>query len=170
MTATPVGQRCPECIGTERTQVRRPSSMAYATPIVTYALIAACVLMFIGPQKGLSGGLGFGSGISQQSLIDFALAGPPVANGDWWRMVSSMFLHGSLIHLGFNMYALWIFGPAIERRYGSAALPGPLHRGRPVGQRRRADPVAERLHGRCLRRHLRPDGRVRGDRAGAGVA
>jgi membrane associated rhomboid family serine protease len=116
MTATPVGQRCPECIGEQK--VRRPSSMAYATPIVTYALIAACVLMFIGPQKGLSGGLGFGSGVSQQSLIDFALAGPPVANGDWWRMVSVMFLHGSIIHLGFNMYALWIFGPAIERRYG----------------------------------------------------
>ena len=31
-----------------------------------------------------------------------------------------MFLHGSIIHLGFNMYALWIFGPAIERRYGAA--------------------------------------------------
>ena len=94
--------------------------MAYATPFVTYALIAACVLMFLGPQKGLSGGLGSGSGISQQSLIDFALAGPPVADGDWWRMVTSMFLHGSIIHLGFNMYALWIFGPAIERRYGPA--------------------------------------------------
>jgi membrane associated rhomboid family serine protease len=121
MTATPVGQRCPECIGQQKTQVRRPSSMAYATPFVTYALIAACVLMFLGPQKGLSSGLVVGGGgISQQSLIDFALAGPPVANGDWWRMVTSMFLHGSIIHLGFNMYALWIFGPAIERRFGAA--------------------------------------------------
>ena len=98
--------------------------MAYATPFVTYALIAACVLMFIGPQKGLSGGLGFGSGVSPQSLIDFALAGPPVADGDWWRMVTSMFLHGSIVHLGFNMYALWIFGPAIERRYGPARYLG----------------------------------------------
>ncbi len=124
MTATPVGQRCPECIGEQRTQIRRPSSMAYATPIVTYALIAACVLMFIGPQKGLSGGLGFGSGVSSQSLIDFALAGPPVADGGWWRMVTSMFLHGSIIHLGFNMYALWIFGPAIERRFGPARYLG----------------------------------------------
>ena len=95
--------------------------MAYATPFVTYALIAACVLMFLGPQKGLSSGLVVGGGgISQQSLIDFALAGPPVANGDWWRMFTSMFLHGSIIHLGFNMYALWIFGPAIERRFGPA--------------------------------------------------
>jgi membrane associated rhomboid family serine protease len=119
MTATPVGQRCPECIGQQ--QVRRPSSMAYATPVVTYALIAACVLVFLGPEKGLSGGLVFGGGgISQQALIDFALAGPPVANGEWWRMITSMFLHGSIIHLGFNMYALWIFGPVIERRFGPA--------------------------------------------------
>ncbi|MDX6378535.1 MAG: hypothetical protein QOE98_2838, partial [Gaiellaceae bacterium] len=93
--------------------------MAYATPIVTYALIAACVLMFLGPEKGLSGGFG-GGGISSQALIDFALAGPPVADGDWWRMITSMFLHGSIIHLGFNMYALWLFGPAIERRFGAA--------------------------------------------------
>lgn len=92
--------------------------MAYATPFVTYGLIAICVLMFIGPQKGLSGGLGFGSSISQRSVNDFALVGFEVANGDWWRMVTSMFLHGSIIHIGFNMYALWIFGPAIERRYG----------------------------------------------------
>jgi membrane associated rhomboid family serine protease len=118
MTATPVGQRCPECIGQQ--QIRRPSSMAYATPIVTYALIAACVLMFIGPQKGLSGGLGLGGGVSQQSVNDFALLGFNVAHGEWWRMVTSMFLHGSIIHLGFNMYALWIFGPVLERRYGPA--------------------------------------------------
>ena len=145
--------------------------MAYATPFVTYGLIAICVLMFIGPQKGLSGGLGFGSSISQQSINDFALVGPDgrgTATGGGWS--PRMFLHGSIIHLGFNMYALWIFGPAIERRYGPLRYLALYIVGRPVRQRGRADPVTERLHGRRLGCHLRPDGRVRRDRAGAGLA
>jgi membrane associated rhomboid family serine protease len=117
MTATPVGQRCPECIGEQ--QIRRPSSMAYARPVVTYVLIAICVLVFVGPQKGLSGGLVLGGGgISQQSVGDYALFGPAVAQHEYWRMLTAMFLHGSIPHLGFNMYALWIFGPALERRFG----------------------------------------------------
>ena len=170
MTATPVGQRCPECIGQQRTQVRRPSSMALRDAVVTYALIAACVLMFLGPQKGLSGGLGVRRRHQPAVVIDFALVGPPVANGDWWRMVTSMFLHGSILHLGFNMYALWIFGPAHRAPVRPARYLAPVPRGRPVGQRRRADPVAERLHRRRLGRDLRPDGRLRRDREGAGRA
>jgi len=41
-------------------------------------------------------------------------------NGQWWRLVSAMFLHGSLIHLAFNGYALYILGPDVERMYGTA--------------------------------------------------
>ena len=39
---------------------------------------------------------------------------------EWWRVVTAMFLHGGLIHIGFNMMALLQFGPAIEELYGSA--------------------------------------------------
>ncbi len=42
-----------------------------------------------------------------------------VADGEWWRIVSAALLHGSLTHILFNMYALWIFGPRLEREAGS---------------------------------------------------
>jgi membrane associated rhomboid family serine protease len=120
MTATPVGQRCPECIGRQR--VLRPASMAFVAPVVTYALIAACVLVFIGPQGGLSAGL-VGGGRLNSSMFEYALYGPAIAD-EPWRLVSSMFMHASLLHLGFNMYALYAFGPALEARYGRARFLG----------------------------------------------
>ncbi len=47
--------------------------------------------------------------------------GPAIFYGhEWWRLVTAMFLHGGLIHIGFNMMALMQFGPALEELYGSA--------------------------------------------------
>jgi rhomboid protease GluP len=43
-----------------------------------------------------------------------------IAAGELWRLITPMFLHGSILHLGFNMYALHIFGPGLERHFGSA--------------------------------------------------
>lgn len=43
---------------------------------------------------------------------------PGVADGEWWRIVTSAFLHGSLFHIGFNMYALWILGNSLEQGVG----------------------------------------------------
>lgn len=47
---------------------------------------------------------------------------PPLIHGEgqWWRTLSSVFLHGGLLHIGFNAYALYILGPAVERLSGSA--------------------------------------------------
>ena len=43
-----------------------------------------------------------------------------LANGDWWRLVSPVLVHGSLLHLAFNMYFLYLVGPLVEQIYGSA--------------------------------------------------
>ena len=41
-----------------------------------------------------------------------------IQSGQFWRLFTPMFLHGGLLHIGFNMYALYIFGPGLERHYG----------------------------------------------------
>jgi rhomboid protease GluP len=53
------------------------------------------------------------------AVFMFGLHPPAVANGDWWRLITATFLHGSLLHLGFNMLALWILGTQVEIYLGS---------------------------------------------------
>lgn len=96
---------------------------AYAThvPVVTYAIIAICAALFA-IDAALSGGEtlqgGFLSGsvgpLGEQHLIN----GFFVADGEWWRILTSAFFHLGLIHLGFNMYVLYLYGPIVERMYG----------------------------------------------------
>src|SRR5690348_11832916 len=43
-----------------------------------------------------------------------------IVGGEWWRLITAMFLHAGILHIGFNGYALLIFGPQIERFYGWA--------------------------------------------------
>jgi membrane associated rhomboid family serine protease len=115
MTTTPVGMRCPEC-ARERTKVRTGTAAfgrAGGIPVTTF-LIAVNVIVFLVEIGAGNGGLN-GSG----SVIDnFGLYGPAVANGDWYRVLTSGFLHGGLIHIGFNMYALYILGRLLEPAFG----------------------------------------------------
>ena len=90
------------------------------TPIVTYALISICVVLFgidviLSQGATLGGGFFGGVGpIGQQHLIS---AGA-VAEGEWWRIFTSAFIHLGPIHLAFNMYVLFLYGPLVERMYG----------------------------------------------------
>ena len=81
-------------------------------PIVTYALLIICVLVFLGEQ--LAGG-------SQNSavLVRFgARYAPLVYNGEWWRMFAAMFLHIGWMHLLMNMFTLYILGRFSEGIFG----------------------------------------------------
>src|SRR3954464_6250263 len=114
MTPTPVGMRCPEC-ARQRTKVRTAQTMT-GDPTATYVLIAANVLVFLGVAAG-GGGLGtnfLASEIGQRG----ALFGPAVANGDYWRIVTSGFIHAGFIHIAFNMYLLYILGTMLEPAIG----------------------------------------------------
>ena len=95
---------------------------AYAshTAYVTYTIIALCALLFVADaamsgggtlRGGLFGGLG---PLGEQ----YAINGIFVAQGEWWRIFTSAFFHLGLIHIGFNMYVLYLYGSIVEQMYG----------------------------------------------------
>ena len=81
-------------------------------PVVTYTLlgltIAVYLLQMLGPVLTGSDIVGF-LGVKNNYFI---------AQGQWWRLITPMFLHGSIFHIGFNMYALYVLGPSLDRFFG----------------------------------------------------
>lgn len=115
MTPTPVGMRCPEC-SRDRTKVKtiraRPS-----VPVMTYALIALNVIVFVA-ETGAGAPLGGGGG--GVIFNDGYLFGPAIAHQhEYWRLLTSGFLHDGLLHIAFNMFFLYIMGPMLEPAIGS---------------------------------------------------
>jgi len=117
MTVTPVGMRCPEC-ARERTKVRQPTGAATRSDApATYALIALCVLAYLGELFGGGGTSTFDGG--GRVIREGGLFGPSVDNGEWYRLITSGFLHAGILHLGLNMFALYILGTILEPGIGS---------------------------------------------------
>lgn len=99
------------------------STISYkATPIVTYAIIAACTIAFL-YQLSLPAGdlqkLFAAHALVPARYTDSAWA---LKNGltpyDVSPFLTCLFLHGGILHLAANMWALWVFGPALEDRLG----------------------------------------------------
>jgi membrane associated rhomboid family serine protease len=118
MTPSPVGMRCPECAGRPtgvRAAVPRPRA---GVPYATYTLIALNVIVFIvelasGGATSLQGG--------GRLIDDGGLLGPAISNdGEWYRIVTAGFLHAGLIHLGLNMFVLYVLGTLLEPAIGTA--------------------------------------------------
>jgi membrane associated rhomboid family serine protease len=118
MTPTPVGMRCPDCAGSKQ-KVHTMRSM-HSDPTATYVLIAINVLMFLG--SGMGGSLLTGGGSGGSAVFnDFALFGPAIdVLNEYWRLVTSGFLHSGLLHVGFNMYILYWLGTMLEPSLGHA--------------------------------------------------
>ena len=90
----------------------------YVSQKVTLLLMVLNIIAYIGITVYY--GLGMGFGPSQQAIRDLALHPYLVLYGnEWWRLITSLFLHMDLLHLFFNMYALYIAGRIIEAYYGS---------------------------------------------------
>lgn len=111
----PVGQRCPDCMGgggvtrvVNARRLYRGITPAVLTIIVVSAL--AYLLQRLNPQI----------------TFDFAHITHLVRQGEWWRPLTAVFLHsrGSVLHILFNMYALYLFGPRLEQRVGTVAFVG----------------------------------------------
>jgi len=119
MTTTAVGMRCPEC-AKQRTRVMRMRS-ATTVPRVTYALIVINVVVFLAEGKITATGGGVGNSVYQKGALlgsSETLVGQGVAHGQWWRIISGGFLHENLLHIGFNMYVLYVLGQMLEPALG----------------------------------------------------
>lgn len=114
-----VGQLCPDCAAPEgrhrvvqaRSFWARPS---FQTAPVSFSILGVTVAVFV---------LGALSPELDRWLFEtFALIGPAVAAGEWWRIFTVALLHGGIMHLAFNMYALYLFGPRLEQQVGSPSF------------------------------------------------
>jgi membrane associated rhomboid family serine protease len=117
MTPTPVGMRCPECMRQRTKVVHGPAGTpGLGDAPATYVLIALNVIAFLAEIATGSGGLGEASG---SVVRDGWLYGGAVSEGEWYRLVTSGFLHAGLLHIAFNMFALFIVGRVVEPGIGT---------------------------------------------------
>ena len=129
-----VGFHCPSCASVSPIDKRTQRKLRSFTgdPITTRALIALNALAFIwilisggsvssgGGRSTLDYGLvGFGRIREASQLIDVG-----VAEGEWWRLITSAFLHAGLLHFAVNMYLLWVLGQQLERLHGRSRYLG----------------------------------------------
>jgi len=113
-----VGMRCPECsrqktvVKTLRNTVRRPE--------VTFALIAINAAAFLAEGNISISGQPTNDVYLKGALLGSSpgLPGQGVAHGQWWRIITSGFLHENLLHIGFNMYVLYFLGQMLEPALG----------------------------------------------------
>jgi membrane associated rhomboid family serine protease len=119
MVPAPVGFQCPACVEEARKEFRRgPGRPLRGGLSATKVLLVAILGMFAvevivgGPQALIDGP-------NLQQLIDLGALQPLlIANGQFWRLLSAMFLHAGLLHIAFNAYALYLFGSMIDTNLG----------------------------------------------------
>lgn len=121
MIPASVGFQCPECVREGNKGVREArtvfgGSVSGDPGVVSKILIAITVVAFVA-QQAVNG--------FTARFYDIGLAVDPasfetvgVADGEVYRLLTSAFLHGGILHLLLNMYALYMFGPPIEAALG----------------------------------------------------
>jgi len=120
MVFAAVGIKCPECAG-QPTGVKKVTSKAKSAAgagtgaLVTKTLIGINVAVFL-----LELSRGDPTSVANDIFRNYALLGPAVADGQWYRLVTAGFLHASITHILFNMVMLWWFGSALEGFLGRA--------------------------------------------------
>lgn len=111
MVPAPVGFQCPQCIhqNPAPVPVTPAGGMMVRRPVITYALVAIDVAIF---------GLQYLVGVDQTARTLGMWPAGIALDGQWWRLMTSAFLHGSILHLLFNMYVLFALGQTLERILG----------------------------------------------------
>jgi len=93
-----------------------------ANPLVTLTLILVNTLVFLWMWSLPADALNYIT--IEYALVPLRYSDPDAARAagldpnDWWPLITNTFMHGGWLHLIFNMWTLWIFGPAMEARFG----------------------------------------------------
>ena len=106
-----VGQHCPECVAEARRSAPKVRSAIRATAPAVVVLLCITIGMYVLQNLDFS------------VTARLALIPRAVADGEWWRLLTSMFLHATegrfgIMHIAFNMLALFIYGPYVEKAFG----------------------------------------------------
>jgi membrane associated rhomboid family serine protease len=118
MIPAPVGHQCPECVEQARRDFRSGPGRALRGGVsATNALLVAIAIPFVievilgGPQALFNP--------SPEILFDMGAMQPiAVADGQFWRLFTAMFLHVGLLHVALNAYFFWLFGRMVEATFG----------------------------------------------------
>lgn len=113
MVAAPVGFQCSSCVAGAASGRVAPTTVAggqyIVKPRVTYVLIGLNVALFLLQYLG-----GVNEVAGDWGMWPVGIA----VGGEWWRLLTGAFLHGSFLHIAFNMYVLFVLGPTLERVLG----------------------------------------------------
>ncbi len=128
MNDAAVGFQCPSCIAEGAKSVRAPRTIAGGAVsgrdgVVSMTLIGLNVVAFL---LTLAAGGNSGSIFQHGAMLSTTVVNNSgdvltgVDGGAYWRLLTSAFLHENVLHIAFNMYALYLFGPFVERALGRA--------------------------------------------------
>ncbi len=111
MRPASIGYQCPECASDSTPIIKGFNKNSFipgqennqATKFLSISLIAVYVIQFV---------------LGDVYISNFALFAPSVSSGQLWRLLTAGFLHGSILHLLFNVYILWVLGSQLENIVG----------------------------------------------------
>lgn len=103
-----VGQHCPECVAEARKSAPKVRSVMRATAPATMGIIGIVVFGYL--MQILVG---------REVVQTLALSPSHIDAGEWWRLFTPILVHGGVLHLGLNMYILFIYGPNVEQAFGT---------------------------------------------------
>jgi membrane associated rhomboid family serine protease len=113
MTPAPVGHQCPECVAEGRRSARRVRRAIPRPRSAVMVLLGINVVVFLVEMA-----LGGSTNLSVLARMGAMVPGL-VAQGEYWRLVTAMFLHIGIPHLLLNSLGLYIFGNLIEQALGT---------------------------------------------------